>query len=160
MKGITKTIQRKLREFLLSLRSEKGFSLIELMIVITIIGILSIIVVPRLMDIPKKARVQAAKNQIASFGTALDRYSLDNGQYPTSEQGLDALVNKPSTEPQPMNYNPGGYLKKKAIPKDPWGRDYIYKSPGENNREYDIISLGADGKEGGEDENADVTSWE
>jgi general secretion pathway protein G len=141
------------------LRREDGFTLLELMIVITIIGILSLIVVPRFMDIPQKTRVEAAKQQIAAFGLALDRYNLDNGMYPTTEQGLQALVQKPTTEPMPMNFNEGGYLKKKDVPKDPWGREYMYRSPGEQGNEYEIMSYGSDGKEGGEGTSADIRSW-
>ncbi|MBP7605377.1 MAG: type II secretion system major pseudopilin GspG [Spirochaetes bacterium] len=141
------------------IKGNGGFTLIELMIVIAIIGILSIIVVPRFMDIPQKARVEAAKQQIAAFGLALDRYNLDNGTYPTTEQGLAALIERPNSEPAPMNYNEGGYLKKKELPKDPWGRDYIYRSPGDHGNDYEIMSLGADGRDGGEGVNADIRSW-
>ncbi|MCU0845530.1 MAG: type II secretion system major pseudopilin GspG [Spirochaetes bacterium] len=141
------------------MKGNGGFTLIELMIVIAIIGILSIIVVPRFMDIPQKARVEAAKQQIAAFGLALDRYNLDSGVYPTTEQGLAALIARPNTEPSPMNYNEGGYLKKKELPKDPWGRDYIYRSPGDQGNDYEIMSLGADGRDGGEGVNADIKSW-
>ncbi|HDP79250.1 MAG TPA: type II secretion system protein GspG [Spirochaetes bacterium] len=142
------------------LSDERGFTLLELLIVITIIGILSIVVVPRFMDIPQKARIEAARQQIAAFGLALDRYNLDNGVYPTSDQGLAALIQKPSTEPAPINYNDGGYLKKREIPKDPWGRDYVYQSPGSHGNDYEIMSYGADGVEGGEGTNADIKSWE
>ena len=155
-----KKIQERMNCFLIWLKSDKGFSLLELMIVLTIIGILSLIVVPRFMDIPRKARIEAARQQIAAFGIALDRYYLDNGIYPTTQHGLEALVRKPDTEPVPMNYNDGGYLKKKEIPKDPWGRDYVYRAPGEHGNDYEIISYGADGKEGGEGEDADLKSWE
>lgn len=138
---------------------DSGFTLLELLIVITIIGILSIIVVPRFMDIPQKARVEAARQQIAAFGLALDRYNLDNGTYPTTEQGLISLIQKPTTEPLPQNYNEGGYLKKKEIPKDPWGREYLYNSPGSHGNDYEILCYGADGREGGEGVNADIKSW-
>lgn len=145
---------------LMQLKSDKGFSLLELMIVLTIIGILSIIVVPRFMDIPRKARIEAARQQIAAFGIALDRYYLDNGSYPTTQHGLEALIRKPDTEPIPMNYNEGGYLKKREIPKDPWGREYLYVSPGDHGNDYELMSYGADGEEGGEGEDADLKSWE
>ncbi|TAL31380.1 MAG: type II secretion system protein GspG [Spirochaetes bacterium] len=137
-----------------------GFSLLEIMIVITILGILAVMVVPRFMDLPKKARVAAAKQQIADIGMALEMYSSDNGNYPTTEQGLEALINKPSSEPSPQNYNEGGYLKKREVPKDPWGRAFLYRSPGEQSKDYELVSLGADGKDGGEGENADIRSWE
>ncbi len=138
----------------------KGFSLLELLIVITIIAILSVVVVPRFMDIPQKARVEAAKQQISAFGLALDRYYLDNGKYPTTEQGLEALIQKPTTDPAPMNYNPGGYLKKNQIPNDPWGNPYVYRSPGEYGNDYEIVSYGADGKQGGTGVDEDIKSWE
>ena len=141
------------------LKSNEGITLIEIMIVITIIGILSILIVPRFMDLPQKARVQAAKQQISSFGLALDRYYLDNGFYPTTDQGLEALITMPNSEPAPSNYNEGGYLKKKEIPKDPWGGSYRYTSPGEQGNDYEIVSYGPDGKEGGEGVNTDITSW-
>ncbi len=138
----------------------KGFSLLELLIVITIIAILSVVVVPRFMDIPQKARVEAAKQQISAFGLALDRYYLDNSRYPTTQQGLEALIQEPSTEPVPNNYNPGGYLKKNQIPNDPWGNQFVYRSPGEHGNDYEIISYGADGKDGGSGIDADIRSWE
>lgn len=160
MKHTFASVRRIMQRLKKQLASEKGFTLLELMIVITIIGILSLIVVPRFMDIPKKARVEAARQQIAAFGLALDRYNLDNGIYPTTEQSLVALVQKPSSDPQPINYNEGGYLKKREIPKDPWGRDYIYRSPGDHGNDYEIMSYGADGRDGGDGENADIKSWE
>lgn len=159
MKARANSIRRRISMLRESLASERGITLIELMIVITIIGILSLIIIPRFMDIPQKARVEAARQQIASFALALDRYNLDNGVYPTTEQGLRALVEKPSTDPVPMNYSEGGYLKKREIPKDPWGREFIYRSPGTQGNEYEIMSYGADGQEGGEGINSDIKSW-
>jgi general secretion pathway protein G len=159
MKHALKTLIGRAVDAAARMKGNGGFTLIELMIVIAIIGILSIIVVPRFMDIPQKARVEAAKQQIAAFGLALDRYNLDNGVYPTTEQGLAALIEKPNSEPAPMNYNEGGYLKKKELPKDPWGRDYIYRSPGDQGNDYEIMSLGADGRDGGEGVNGDIKSW-
>lgn len=155
---INETI-RRIKELIKSYKSEKGLTLIELMIVITIIGILLTLVVPRFMDLPEKAKVQAAKQQISAFGIALDRYYLDNGFYPTTEQGLETLITMPNTEPIPNNYNEGGYLKKKELPKDPWGRSFIYHSPGEHGNDYELMSYGADGREGGEGKNADIKSW-
>ncbi len=160
MKKMLRSAARRISRLVRDLSSRDGFSLLELMVVITILGILSVMVVPRLMDIPKKARVAAAKQQIADLGMALEMYSSDNGNYPTTEQGLDALINKPSSEPAPRNYNDGGYMKKKDIPKDPWGRSYIYRSPGEQSKDFELMSLGADGRDGGEGENADIKSWE
>ncbi len=159
MKHALKTLIGRAVDAAARMKGNGGFTLIELMIVIAIIGILSIIVVPRFMDIPQKARVEAAKQQIAAFGLALDRYNLDNGVYPTTEQGLAALIEKPNSEPAPMNYNEGGYPKKKELPKDPWGRDYIYRSPGDQGNDYEIMSLGADGRDGGEGVNGDIKSW-
>jgi general secretion pathway protein G len=139
------------------LRSVSGFTLIELMVVIIILGILAGLIVPRIMEDPEKAKVVKAKLQIESFSTALKRYKLDNGDYPSTEQSLQALVEKPTIGKIPSRYPEKGYLSK--IPKDPWGNDYIYICPGEHG-DYDIISYGADGQEGGEDKNEDVRSWE
>lgn len=133
-----------------------GFTLIELMVVIVILGILAGIVVPRFMDEPHKARVVKAKLQIENFSTALKKYYLDNGFYPTTEQGLDALVNKPSSGKAPRQYPSNGYMSK--IPPDPWGNDYIYICPGSHGS-FDLISRGADGQEGGADDGADIQSW-
>jgi len=132
------------------IRSKKGFTLVELMLVVVILGILVAMVVPRLAGRSEQARKAAAKTDIeANISLALDMYELDNGAYPES---LDALINKPSSEAEKWN---GPYLKKKPI--DPWGREYMYKSPGTHNKDYDLYSLGADGTEGGGD---DVTNWE
>jgi general secretion pathway protein G len=134
-----------------------GFTLIELMVVIIILGILAGLIVPRLMDEPDKARAVKAKAQIQSFTMALNKYRLDNGDYPSTEQGLQALVTKPGTGKVPTNYPDKGYLSK--VPKDPWNHDYIYASPGEHG-DFDLISYGADGREGGDGKNADIRSWE
>ncbi|HNR87544.1 MAG TPA: type II secretion system major pseudopilin GspG [Spirochaetota bacterium] len=160
MRRIGTTLKKRLQAVGAALKSNGGFSFIEIMIVVVIIGILSVLVVPRFMGITDKAKVAAAKQQISSFGIALNQYYLDNGNYPTTEQGLTALVQKPGTEPLPQNYSEKGYLEKKQIPKDPWGRDFIYKSPGEHGNDYEIYCLGADGKEGGEGINAEIKSWE
>lgn len=137
-------------------RANQGFTLMELLVVIVIITILGAFVAPRFFDQPEKARVAAAKTQIKSIADALEMYKLDNRNYPTSEQGLKALVEKPAGRPVPENWKKGGYLP--TLPQDPWGKDYIYIQPGIEN-DYDILSYGADGKKGGEDENADITSW-
>lgn len=139
-----------------NLKQSKGFTLIELMIVIIILGILASIVVPKLMGRPEEARRTKAKIQIRNFQQALDLFKLDNGFYPTTEQGLEALVKKPTISPIPPRYREEGYIDR--IPKDPWGNPYIYICPGKHG-EYDIISYGADGEPGGEGKNADIESW-
>jgi general secretion pathway protein G len=137
--------------------NRSGFTLIEIMVVIIILGILVGLVVPRLMEKPEKARKVKAQMQIESISAALKEYKLDNGDYPTTEQGLEALVEKPSIGKIPKKYPEKGYLSK--IPKDPWDNDYVYISPGEHG-DFDLISYGADGEEGGEGKDADVRSWE
>ena len=134
-------------------REEKGFTLIELMIVIIIIGLLAALVGPRLWGKVSMAKQKAAKAQIELFGTALDSMRLDMGRYPTTEEGLKALREKPSG----MENWKGPYLPKE-VPSDPWGKPYVYKAPGENG-DYDLISYGLDGTQGGEGENEDVVSW-
>ncbi len=136
---------------------QSGFTLIEIMVVVVIIGILASVVVPRIMDNPDKARVAKAKNDIQALGGALDIYRLDNYVYPNTEQGLEALVTQPTSSPEPPNWKQGGYIKK--LSKDPWGNDYLYLSPGEHG-DVDIYSLGADGALGGEGPNADIGSWD
>ena len=137
--------------------AQQGFTLIELMVVIVILGILAGVVVPRIMDNPDKARVAKAKHDITALGSALDVYRLDNFVYPTTDQGLEALVSQPSGNPAAPNWKAGGYIKK--LNKDPWGNDYLYLSPGQHG-EVDIYSLGADGAPGGEGVFADIGSWE
>ena len=134
-----------------------GFTLIEIMVVIIILGILAALVVPNIMGRPDEARVTAAQADIRSLSNALDLYKLDNFNYPTTDQGLEALVNKPAGSPEPKNWNQDGYLKK--VPKDPWGNEYLYLSPGAQGK-FDLYSLGADGREGGEGVDAHITSWE
>jgi general secretion pathway protein G len=133
--------------------------LIEIMVVIVILGILAGLIVPRIMGRPEEARQLKAEIQIESLETALKLYKLDNGMYPTTEQGLVALVEAPDTEPVPRNYRKGGYLEKGAVPADPWGNEFVYLSPGVHG-DYDIVSFGADGVQGGEDKNRDINSWE
>ncbi len=134
-------------------RRQKGFTLVEILVVIIIIGLLAALVGPKLFGKVSAAKLKTAKAQIELFGTALDAYRLDVGKYPTTEEGLKALREKPSG----AEAWKGPYLPKE-IPMDPWGRAYIYKSPG-NFGDYDLISLGLDGAEGGEGENQDVVSW-
>ena len=133
-----------------------GFTLIEILVVVVILGILAAIVVPRVMERPGEARVTRAKQDIQGVVTALSLYKLDNFTYPTSEQGLDALVSKPSGQPEAPNWK-GPYLDRVA--KDPWGKPYLYQHPGQHG-DIDIYSLGADGKQGGEGEAADVGNWD
>jgi general secretion pathway protein G len=139
------------------LLSNSGFTLIEIMVVIIILGILVGLIVPRFMEKPDKARIVKAKMQIESISAALKEYKLDNGDYPTTEQGLQALVEKPSIGKIPDKYPEKGYFPK--VPKDPWQNEYLYISPGEHD-DFDLISYGADGEEGGEGKNADIQSWD
>jgi general secretion pathway protein G len=135
-----------------------GFTLIEILVVIIVIGLLAGLVGPRILGRVSEAKSATARTQIELLGVALDNYRLDNGAYPTSDQSLGALQEKPAREPIPINWR-GPYLKK-AIPQDPWGRPYTYRSPGEHNPTgYDLSTLGRDGQPGGEDDNADVNSW-
>lgn len=139
--------------------NNRGFTLIELMVVIVILGILAGLIVPRIMNRPEEARQAKARMQIESLETALKLYKLDNGGYPSTEQGLQALVEAPTVGILPRKWREGGYLEKGKVPKDPWGNDYIYLSPGMSG-DYDIISYGADGEQGGEGKNKDINSWE
>lgn len=141
------------------LEEEEGFTLIEVIIVIVIIGFLATTVGPNLFNRVTEAKQKTASNQLDIFELALDNYRLDNGQFPTTEQGLKALVEEPTTAPRPNNWS-GPYLDKKKVPKDPWGYKYHYQYPGKHNdHKYDIWTLGGDNKEGGSGENADVHNW-
>ena len=133
-----------------------GFTLVEIMIVVVILGILAAVVVPKLLDRPDQARVTAAKSDIAVIMQQLKLYRLDNTTYPSTDQGLSALTVKPTTNPLPLNWKTGGYLER--LPNDPWGRPYLYLNPGLKG-EIDVYSLGADGQPGGEGSNADIGSW-
>lgn len=137
-------------------RQMSGFTLIEIMVVIVILGILAAVVVPRIMDNPDKARVIKAKQDVRSIEGALELYRLDNFNYPSTDQGLEALVSEPSGSPEAKNWKTGGYMKR--LPNDPWGNEYQYMSPGVNG-DVDIFTFGADGDEGGEDMNADIGNW-
>ena len=143
----------------ISLGNEQGFTLIELMVVVVILLILASLIGPRIMGRPEEARRMKAKVDIHSLETALKLYSLDNGAYPTTEQGLEALVAPPAVGQLPQNWRQGGYLEKGRVPNDPWGHAYIYLSPGVRG-DYDITSYGADGAPGGEGKNADVSNWD
>jgi len=126
------------------------------MVVVVILGILAAVIVPKIMDNPDKARVVKAKQDVQALKNALDLYKLDNFSYPSTDQGLQALVQKPSGSPEARNWKQGGYLDR--LPKDPWGGDYQYLNPGIHG-EVDIFSLGADGRPGGEGINADIGNW-
>lgn len=141
------------------LKNRGGFTLIEIMVVIVILAMLAALVGPKLMGRTDDAKVTDARVQIKNIETALKLYKLDNGFYPGTEQSLGALVTKPTVGVIPKNYKDGGYLESKKIPKDPWGNDYLYVSPGEHG-DYDLFSYGIDGAKGGEGKNADITSWD
>ena len=146
-----KTIRRK--------RGERGFTLIELMVVIVILGILAGLIIPRIMGRPDEARRAKARMQIESIDTALKLYRLDNGNYPTTEQGLQALVELPSIGAAAKNWRQGGYLERGKVPKDPWDKEFVYISPGTHG-DFDLSSLGADGEVGGEGKNKDINNWD
>ena len=133
---------------------ERGFTLVEILVVITIIGLIMGLVGPRVLVYLGESKAKAAKIQIESFGSALDLYYLDNGRYPTSSEGLAALVQRSGNS---RTWN-GPYLKGSVVPTDPWGQAYVYRSPGEHGS-YDVVSYGADGQEGGTGTSADITSW-
>ena len=138
--------------------TKRGFTLIEVLVVIIVLGMLAALVGPRILGRVSEAKSATARTQIELLGLGLDSYRLDNGAYPTTEQGLAALNEMPIREPLPFNWR-GPYLRK-AIPLDPWGRPYLYRSPGTSNPSgYDLLTLGRDGQPGGTDEDADVTSW-
>lgn len=140
-------------------RRSRGFTLIEIMVVITILGILAALIVPRVVGRTDDARIAAAKQDIASLMQALKLYRLDNGVYPTTEQGLKALFAKPTMEPIPSNWKQGGYVERSSMPKDPWGNEYKYLNPGLRG-EIDVFSYGRDGQSGGEGPDADIGSWQ
>ncbi|MBN2297410.1 MAG: type II secretion system major pseudopilin GspG [Deltaproteobacteria bacterium] len=139
----------------------KGFTLLELLVVIVILGILATYVGTRIMGKPEEARQTQAKIQIQALENALNMYRLDNGEYPSTEQGLKALVEKPSVGNIPKTWREGGYLDKPRVPKDPWKNDYAYLNPGvRNTNSFDLFSYGADGQPGGEDNDQDIGNWE
>jgi len=138
---------------------QAGFTLIELMVVIVILGILAGLIIPRVMGRPDEARQAKAKIQMESLESALKLYKLDNGSYPTTEQGMKALVEAPTIGTLSKNWRQGGYLEKGKVPKDPWGNEFVYVSPGSHG-DVDLICLGADGEPGGEGVNKDINNWE
>ncbi|MGA7105865.1 MAG: type II secretion system major pseudopilin GspG [Candidatus Deferrimicrobiaceae bacterium] len=139
------------------LRERAGFTLLEIMVVIVILGLLAALVVPKLIGRTEEAKRTQTRIQIKNLEQALQLFKLDNGFYPSTEQGIDALVRAPEVGRVPKNYRKGGYLDR--VPKDPWGNVYVYVSPGTQG-DYDISSYGADGVAGGEDEDADINSWD
>jgi general secretion pathway protein G len=141
------------------LNKKAGFTLIEIMVVIVILAMLAALVGPKLMGRTDDAKVKTTSIQLKGLESALKFYKLDTGSYPSTEQGLGALVTKPTVGVIPKNYKDGGYLESKAVPKDAWGNDYLYVSPGEHG-DYDLFSYGSDGAKGGDGKNADITSWD
>ncbi|MBN1365089.1 MAG: type II secretion system major pseudopilin GspG [Syntrophaceae bacterium] len=139
--------------------SQAGFTLIELMVVIVILGVLAGLIIPRIMGRPDEARQAKAKIQMEALESALKLYKLDNGGYPTTDQGLKALIEPPSIGNIPKNWRQDGYLEKAKVPKDPWGNDFIYISPGSHG-DFDLTCLGKDGEAGGEGVNKDINNWE
>ncbi|MEL7091493.1 MAG: type II secretion system major pseudopilin GspG [Pseudomonadota bacterium] len=135
---------------------DAGFSLLELMVVVVILSILALVIVPRVIDRPDQARAARAQSDIAAISSAIQLYRLDNFTYPTTAQGLDALVTLPSTDPRPANWAQGGYMDR--LPMDPWGQPYSYLQPGVHG-DFDVVSFGADGVAGGTGANADIGSW-
>lgn len=142
----------------LGTRQQAGFTLLELIVVVTILAILIGVIAPRIMDAPDNARVARAKADMKALATALQVYKLDNFHFPSTQQGLEALVRKPAGQPEAPNYKQGGYLATQELPKDPWQRPYLYVSPGQHG-EFDVYTLGADGKPGGESYDADLGHW-
>lgn len=142
-----------------TLRNERGFTLIEIMVVIVILALLAALVGPRIIGRTDDAKIADAKVQIKHIETGLKLYKLDNGVYPSTEQGLQALVVKPTSGQIPNNWRAEGYLESKSIPKDPWKNDYVYLSPSEHG-DYEICSYGADGVKGGDGINADICNWD
>jgi len=137
----------------------RGFTLIEIMVVMVILGILAGLIIPRIMGRPEEARRTKARIQIESIETALKLYKLDNGSYPTTEQGLQALVEPPSVGKLASAWREGGYLEKGRVPKDPWDNEYVYLCPGIHG-DLDLVSYGADGETGGEGKDMDINNWE
>ncbi len=140
-----------------SYKKRKGFTLVEVLVVVVILGLLAALVVPRVVGRGEDAKRTAAAVQIREIEQALEMYRLDNSLYPSTAQGLEALVTKPSIPPEPKKFREGGYLRK--LPVDPWGSPFIYRRPGDRG-EFDLFSMGADGEEGGDGPGRDITNWE
>jgi len=136
--------------------NSSGFTLIEVMVVVVILGILAAMIVPKVMNRPDDARIMQARQNIRALSTALDMYKMDNQTYPTTDQGLESLSNKPNIPPEPINWRGGGYIDQ--LPADPWGNTYLYLHPGLHG-EVDVFSYGADGRAGGEGINVDIGNW-
>ncbi|MGO1691600.1 MAG: type II secretion system major pseudopilin GspG [Marinobacter sp.] len=139
-----------------TLQASRGFTLIEIMVVMVILGLLVAIVAPNIMGRSDQAKVTVAETQLTNISKALDIYRLDNSHYPSTQQGLDALKSKPTGNPEPKNWSPDGYMKN--IPQDPWNNDFQYVSPGTEGA-YDLYSYGSDGQEGGDGDAADISLW-
>ncbi|NOQ77641.1 MAG: type II secretion system major pseudopilin GspG [Methylococcaceae bacterium] len=137
--------------------AQAGFTLLEIMVVVVILGILATMVAPQILGRADDARITKATSDIVSLEAALDLYQLDNYVYPTTSQGLESLESKPTESPEPRNYKNGGYVK--SLPDDPWGRPYLFLNPGVKGSTYDLYTLGADGEEGGDGANADIGNW-
>lgn len=141
-----------------TIRSQRGFTFIEIIVAVAILAILATIVVPRVIGRMDDAQIAKAKTEISVLASALNMYKLDNFNYPGTDQGLAALIARPAGQPEARNWRSGGYLERGSVPKDPWGRDYQFLAPGQHG-EFDVYSLGRDGKTGGEGIDADIGNW-
>lgn len=150
------TIQERLQQARGSRSGARGFTLIEIMVVVVILGILIAFAVPNIMDNPERARLTKAKHDIRTIENALEMYRMDNFRYPTTDQGLEALVQKPTSPPEPRNWKPGGYMR--SLPNDPWGFEYQYTAPQETGARVRIFTYGADGRPGGDGEDAELSN--
>lgn len=142
----------------MNIRKQKGMTLIEIMVVVVIIGLLAAAIGPQVIGALGQAQDKVVQNDFKAIQTSLQMYKLDNFIYPSSDQGLEALVSAPESDPKPRNWRKDGYLSE--LPIDPWGSEYLYESPGDEGKAYTIYTLGADGVRGGEDESADLTNWD